>query len=362
MATTPDYYLGTRITLKGYFMKNFAYITLSLLFCACETVIEVDVPRNPSQLTVNALFNPDSVWQVELTQNRYILDNEPFASVPDAEVRILQEGQTVASLDYVGNTPFTRNSIYRSESSYPQPEESYTLEVTHPTFVSLSASSQVPVNESEIFRAVLDTLDERPESLSSFADQVAYGLTIQLQDPPEKNFYSVSAEIRWEQIGNAIVDDSIIGAALSIEHYLTRVRSDDPVVDDSFDNYREELLFKDISFNGETYELKLYMTFDKDNGIYTDLFAEPLVLQDENIYDFQGNVFLVPGDTFGINTLHILLRTVTEEYYEYNYTRDLQASVENNPFAQPVQVLDNVEGGLGIFAGYSQVEKQVTFQ
>lgn len=342
-------------------MKLFP-LCIPFLFYACETAVEVDVPRSPSQLTVNSLFNPDSVWQVELTQNRYILDNAPFAPVPDAEVRILQEEQTVAVLDYVGDAPFTRNSIYRAKNSYPQPEELYTLKVVDPTLGKLSADSQAPVNKSTIISVTLDTLDERLDPLPGFDNRVAYGLTIQFQDPPEENFYSVSAELRWEKFGNAVINDTVIGAALSIERFLPFLRSDDPIVDNPFDNYREELLFKDISFNGETYELKLYIIFDKDNSIYTDLFNKPLVLQDETIYDFQGNVFLVPGDTFGVNTLHVLLRSVTEEYYEYGHTRDLQASIESNPFAQPVQVFDNIEGGLGIFAGYSQIEKEVILQ
>jgi len=43
----------------------------------------------------------------------------------------------------------------------------------------------------------------------------------------------------------------------------------------------------------------------------------------------------------------------TEEYYLYKLT--LQNFYENNgnPFAQPVQIYSNIEGGLGIFAGYS---------
>ncbi len=139
------------------------YLPCLLVFClaACETTVEIDVPRYPAQLTVNSLFYPDSLWQVELAQNRYILDNVKFASVPDAEVRILQEGQTVAVLDYVQDAPFTGNSIYRAKSSYPQPEGNYTLDIFHPTLGKLSASSRVPKNRVSIVRAVLDTLDQR---------------------------------------------------------------------------------------------------------------------------------------------------------------------------------------------------------
>ena len=133
------------------------------------------------------------------------------------------------------------------------------------------------------------------------------------------------------------------------------------MVDNAFNNYRDELLFKDVSFNGQQYEMKVYGVFKLDDAKYTRLFDEGFVLQ-ESAYDRRGNIVRQVGDTVGVNTLHLVLRNVTEEYYNYNFTRDLQASVESNPFAQPVQVFDNIGGGLGVFAGYSQTEKKVTFQ
>ena len=82
----------------------------------------------------------------------------------------------------------------------------------------------------------------------------------------------------------------------------------------------------------------------------------------EEVYDLQGNVVFGADESFPSYELFALLRTTTEEYYNYHYTRDLQASVENNPFAQPVLVFDNIDGGLGVFAGYSQTEKEVTIK
>lgn len=341
-------------------MRYLCFFVLGLLLYACETAVEVDVPRYPAQLTVNALFNPDSVWQVELTQNRYILDTARFAAVPDAEVRVTQQGQLIASLRYQGDQSFTGNSFYVANDSRPQAGEEYTLEVTHPTLGNLTARSAVPASQTMIVSAVLDTLDVRQDA-GLPDDNVAYAVTIRLDDPPEENFYSLSILLRWEGLGTVVVNDR---AELWIENEASTpyIRSDDPIIDNPFDSYRTELLFKDVSFSGQTYELKFYMSFDKGNGIYDDLFKEPLVLVGGNAYDRQGNVIRVPGDTFNIHTLYAVLRTTTEDYYNYNYTRDLQASVENNPFAQPVQVFDNVEGGLGVFAGYSQTEKEVTIK
>ncbi len=331
---------------------------IALLFCACETTVEIDVPRYPTQLTANGLFTPDSLWQVELTENRYILDNTPFAAVPDAEVRIQQEGQTVAVLDYLGNTPFTGTSIYRATDAYPKPDAAYTLRVSHPDHGDLVASSQVP-SAPQIVEVTLDTLDVRQEG-QFVDDQIAYGFTLRLNDPPTENFYSLSLIIRFEDFGTIGINGNNM---LLIENndLLVRIQSDDPVVVNTYDNYRDELLFKDVSFNGQQYEMKAYGIFETGDPRYFQLFDKGSPLNEE-AYDRSGNIVRQAGDTAGINTFHAILRNTTEEYYDYNYTRDLQISVESNPFAQPVQVFDNIEGGLGVFAGYSQVEKEVTIK
>ncbi len=333
-------------------MRHPCFFVLGLLLYACETAVEVDVPRYPAQLTVNSLFNPDSVWQVELTQNRYILDNEPFASVPDAEVRITQQGRLVASLQYQGDAPYTGNSVYRAEDSRPQAGEVYTLEVKHPTLGNLTATSQVPVPPTAIISAVLDTLDVR-EGAGLDNENIAYAVTIRLDDPPEENFYSVTAQVNYLGFTGPTATNFTFYVRSSVQSMI----SDDPIVDNPFDRYRDELLFNDVSFNGKPYELKVYVPFG-ERRLTSLIFYKFTVLEGDTIRGPEG--LLQPGDMVG-NSLSVTLRTTTEEYYNYNYTRDLQALVENNPFAQPVQVFDNIEGGLGVFAGYIQVEKEVTF-
>ena len=77
------------------------------------------------------------------------------------------------------------------------------------------------------------------------------------------------------------------------------------------------------------------MVFKPYDAIYSRIFNEGFVLE-QNAYDRKRNVVRQPGETIGVQRLYALLRTTTKEYYDYLYTRDLQASVENNPFAQPV--------------------------
>lgn len=55
-----------------------------------------------------------------------------------------------------------------------------------------------------------------------------------------------------------------------------------------------------------------------------------------------------PGDTAIISLFHI-----TEDYYNFLNTIDAAESNNGNPFGQPGAILTNVEGGRGIFTGFS---------
>ncbi len=49
--------------------------------------------------------------------------------------------------------------------------------------------------------------------------------------------------------------------------------------------------------------------------------------------------------------IYFNLKSVTESYYQYHTTSDLQDWNEGDPFAQPVQVFSNIPNGLGILMG-----------
>ena len=49
--------------------------------------------------------------------------------------------------------------------------------------------------------------------------------------------------------------------------------------------------------------------------------------------------------------LLLLLSSLSEDYFEYQ--RTLSEQVLSGPFVEPQGVYSNIEGGLGIFAGYT---------
>ncbi|WP_128546447.1 DUF4249 domain-containing protein [Larkinella soli] len=57
-----------------------------------------------------------------------------------------------------------------------------------------------------------------------------------------------------------------------------------------------------------------------------------------------------------------VLLNVEEAYYQYHRALALQKQADNNPFAEPVLLPTNIEGGLGCFAGYNQTTMKVTLK
>jgi hypothetical protein len=56
----------------------------------------------------------------------------------------------------------------------------------------------------------------------------------------------------------------------------------------------------------------------------------------------------------GLKRVSVELRSVTEEYYKYHSTLARQLIVRQDPFAEPVSVFNNIEGGYGNFSGFTQ--------
>ncbi len=51
--------------------------------------------------------------------------------------------------------------------------------------------------------------------------------------------------------------------------------------------------------------------------------------------------------------VYVELRTITQEYYKYHSSLARQLTVRQDPFAEPVSIFNNIEGGYGNFSGFS---------
>ncbi len=255
----------------------------------CETIVDVDLPENRPVLVANSLFNPDSVWQVRLYKSKSSLDRDPIEAVSNASVRIMDGENLVALLTHVGG------AMYRARTNKtPRPGGTYTLKATAPGFDPIEASDFVPV----------------PVPIQSVDVDITsspFKLTFHFSDPPEiKNYYQV-----------LVLSPVAMGSKRLLPVWM---ESDDLIFQELGDVDMDAALFDDSLISGKNYSLKLRA---------------------------------YPFGTDPMRQMYVVLLSVTESYYKYMKATEFQENNEDNPFATPIQVYNNIENGLGIFAGFS---------
>lgn len=282
-------------------------IWVALSIMSCETVVDIDIPLEKPKLVVNSVFSPDSVWQVQISRSRHILNDLPFPKVEDAQVRVYDSNDDlVATLVHKGG------GVYRDDTS-PSSGSSYTLKVETATESNTFAISQIPV-------VVPITSVEVELDTSGFQfNYQEVEMTVNFSDPQtEKNYYLLKVLQEGYYIDYRTKDTVNFRSEIS----FTPV---DPAYENDYDS-RTGMLFNDNLFNG------------KDYGFLVKI----------------NPFFLKPDNEFGATRVDVILFSVSEEYYQYFTTKNLQDYTSGDPFAQPVQVFTNVENGLGIFAGYDK--------
>ena len=272
-------------------------------------VVNVDVPFDGPHLVVNSVINPDSVFKVRLSLNRFILDDSTETFVEDAQVLMGEEGTAMSPLTY------DQSGFYLSNIK-PVPGKSYNIEVQSNKFGTAKASTHVP-----ILPGVADV--EVKEYM--LQHQYMTDIYITITDNPEvENYYRIKVSTEYEYYN---FNDGSIGNA----RYPVHIYTEDPLVQNENDalgfNQFDGITFTDAFFNGKTVTLK----FKSDNN------------------------FLSSG------SYAIRVQNLNSDYYQYVYSTALQEQNEDDPLAQPVNVFTNVDGAFGIFGAYSQFTHQQTF-
>lgn len=279
-------------------------ILFMVLLTACELVVDVDIPIEKRQLVLNSFFTPDSVWKAKLTLSRHILDEAPYQFVEDAEIIVFDGENPIATLhhDSLG--------YYRANSGGPQQGKSYSIRVNATGYNAVESTSSCPPPIEAEFSELQSTVDE--------FDQPAYSFNITFNDPPGNTFYQVMviAEYRFTNpnTGQGFVN-----------RFYPQVWSDDPGIDHEEVNSAEGIFFPDALFHNKQFMVTVKMS--------------------QNYWG---------GGPQAKLKYFVYFRSLSEDYYKYKVTSMLQEFTSGDPFAQPVNVYDNIQNGFGIFAGYSQ--------
>lgn len=304
-------------------MKKILLLLIPVALFSCELVVDVDQPPFEPSIVVGSFIGPDTTVLVNLTEDRYVLENTfEFDPITGATVQLFEDDRLIGTLDEVAfNFPWDRESNvpgYYGLDFRPEEGRHYRLEVSKDGFQSVQATDQLPVGAPrfEVLRV----------TESEFGDSE---FEIRIFDEPGDDYYEVLAFIStlgryvsYDGEGNILEDSTWRDDPYAVSIYSENI---------AIEEYNNAI-FNDRLFEGRTYDLEMegYFSF---SGDFYEYDLEPI--------------------------LTIEVRRLSEAYFNYVNSSALQDWVSGDPFAQPVQAYTNVENGRGVLGSYTSTKVEV---
>ncbi|TVR37915.1 MAG: DUF4249 domain-containing protein [Bacteroidia bacterium] len=283
--------------------KKWAAILAGLfLFTACvELVTDIDFPDQEPKAVVHSFISPaDTAAMVLLTWSKPISkpDNERIRFIENAAVQIRDEDGNASQLQYD-----PERKLYSVSANVFQivAGQQYMLKVDVPGHAPIHANAYVPHANNSL---TLEKLDTMP---AGWSDRMVLEYSFTDKPGERENFYAPGAYRKvevydWEN--DTTILHQIMMYVIYGEKYLS--------------NKGKE---------GNTFLMR----------------AEAYIYNDPNGPDDE------PDEN---NPISILLLTTDEHYYRYH--RSLENYYPDDFFSEPVHIYSNVDGGLGVFAGYNR--------
>jgi len=306
-------------------MKTFKNLILLMyivtLSCGeIETVIDLEIPRYESVLVLNGKLDTDTNIQVLISSSVGAFDNSTPSMVNDANVILFENNIEIEVLTLDTNTYEIyvndgnwNSSTYLDMNYYvsnytPQEDKTYRIEVKHPNFNDIVATTYIP-DDILIYNFIIDS--------NSYNDKLNFQFSFDDYANIE-NYYALELKVNCSKI----FEDELYDWGERLE-----MNSNDPSFpSNSFDvlegGYRfqgERAVFNDALFNGQ------------QKNISIDVFTEDFKYAD-------------------CDTIKFIFSTFSDDSYKYyNSLSEQRENGELDIFGGEVTpVFTNVNNGLGI--------------
>ena len=297
---------------------RFIGLLILILLPACETVIEIDPPEYDPELSISSNFTPDSIWSAIITQTVPVgsLRDTPDPLVSNATVRVYQGESLIDRLIY----SLDSGEYVSTQGIKPRANLPYRMVVDAPGFRSASATSTAPL-PPDIADVEMVRLSDTP----NFFGEIEHQVDFRLPNHPGLNYYSFFISYEYPEGDGCL-------ACPSFNHVFMQ-----------HDSRRWYYNFTDVL---NPVEVAVGDDYGCAIGALSDRNVDEPTLDFEIKFDLSEEL----GESLEEGLLLVVL-ALSPEFVEY------QASIEEqwdfDGFGQPVNLYTNIEGGRGIFAGYS---------
>lgn len=293
-----------------------AVVVAAGLLVGCESFFIPDAEPVEPGLVVDGAFSADSAWAVRVTRLRVLGQSRPGPApdgftVADAAVEVRPEGGgSPVPLSHVGGGRYEG-----PEGLGPVPGGSYRLVVTHPSLGRAEAVGRAPA--PPVFEV-------------GPAEEVDPG-----DEGPRKE-YRFRLRLRGDGAGLAVA--------------LSQVQ---PPYEGETDR-RPRL--RPVPFSSDDPDLRAYFFDVGPVRTYASFYEGAVLRSDVRAGEWRDITVTALTSRHQEAGDEVVVRVVAldPDLRDHLYTRSLQEQYEGDPFADPAPLASNVEGGRGVFGGYTQ--------
>ena len=313
------------------------FVLLSIsIFTSCEKEIDFDGETTESQLVLNSFITPDSTIAANISESQFFLNNDYlFKAVENAEVSIYCNGILKETMQhslngkYISATKPEVGDIVKLVVKVPEKDEITGETTVYPKANVVKLDSIVIWTGAKPIIETVNTVDNGlPKTETIVVGKyrfrtIRYILTFE-DAANMKNYYRLVVSQTSTFNGKKKVnydytlDDIVSG---NTKDLLPGI----PAINESKNQFH---VFTDELINGKTYPLSFII---RDTAtIYLPEYQRPLPKK----------------------TVEIDLQSVCNNFYLFLKTRSDQQTA-NQLFSEPIQIFNNVTGGIGLVGSYT---------
>jgi hypothetical protein len=321
-------------------MKKYILIILLLAtIFSCTKTLDFDEGNSETQLVLNSIVWPDSVFAASISKSTSILFDRQVGQITGGTLDLYENGTLLTQIT-------SPTGHFYASGIKPKAGKSYRI-VVNSNGKQVEAETTIP-NQVEVLS--IDTT-----SLIDVNGVRRTQYKVKIKDPAGDDYYRIV--VMNEQLTQVSYADA---KHIRKYYYNTAqywINSDDPVFKSVYNNMGEDIIdmgpendyniFPDDYFKGKEYSVQFQMS---PNGY-------SLYSPYSSGYGYNPNS---PYHTiFERNTIHI--QKLSKDLYTYLKYLKLYNHYHDNPFSEPVPVYSNVKNGVGIFAGFND-DAKVSFE
>lgn len=297
--------------------RRIIILLVSLSLFSCYKTIEYDFPESETLPVLNAMFSDDDGMKVSLTRTYSMNEQNINYELINADVTLYENNVCVDTL--IKDTTYYLSDYALSAGN------NYAIIANCEDYNEIRSDDYIPEKPVVLSAQIIDSV------FVNFEGDIIFQLALEFEDNPNTDdYYELSLYKHYAYDNYGVLDDRYWMASLATEN--------DPIL------MNENLL----EFTPEGFPFSDALFPDGGKCLLRANFIKSSFTE---IPKFQ---------------LVYVLRRVTYDYYTYRKQAIKHYANQNSYFfeglGQAVQMYSNVEGGMGIFAGYSQVIDSVYWE